>query len=216
MKNKNLYLVFLVLISFSICCSQNDDVYRSPNQKALYPPNIESGRCTGSTYGDWKTSKFVLPYPVGETYSVDLSHCSGSYHSKGQPDQYAIDFSMEIGTTITASREGKVVHIEESGNDFNHPNNLVVVQHGDNTYAQYMHLTRDGARVKIGEQVTKGQAIGLSGATGLAGYPHLHFVVTSGSWKYPYSSIPKNFSNTTTNENSLQMGHSYQALPYED
>ncbi|KAG1654379.1 23S rRNA pseudouridine(2604) synthase [Nymphon striatum] len=109
-----------------------------------------------------------------------------------------------------ASREGKVVHIEESGNDFNHPNNLVVVQHGDNTYAQYMHLTRDGARVKIGEQVTKGQAIGLSGATGLAGYPHLHFVVTSGSWKYPYSSIPKNFSNTTANENSLQMGPFYK------
>ncbi len=123
---------------------------------------------------------------------------------------------MPFGTTITAAHEGKVVHIEESGYDSRFPNNLVIVQHSDESYAQYVQLTRNGAKVIIVQNVTKGQEIGLSSSTGLAGYPHLHFVITkSGKWEYPYTSIPNTFRNTTANKFSLQMGQSYKALPCE-
>lgn len=176
--------------------------------------NYPQGGCPGTVYPDWQLSPYVLPYPVGKTYGVNLSHCSGSYHSAGQPDQFAIDFRMNIGTLITAAREGTVIYVQQNGQDYSFPNNLVVVQHNDGTYAQYMHLTYQGALTTVGSNVTKGDSIGFSGATGLAGYPHLHYVVTIDDWAYPYTSIPYTFSNTEANPVSLISGRSYTALPY--
>lgn len=170
--------------------------------------------CPDIEYPEWDDSPYVLPYQIGKTYKVDLSNCSGSFHSEGRPDEFAIDFNMEIGDTITASREGVVVAIEESGMDYEDPNNLVIVDHGDKTYAQYMHLTFRGAKVSVGDTLQKGDLIGLCGATGLAGYPHLHLVISIDDYKWPYKSIPVTFSNTDINERSLKSGLEYHAKPY--
>jgi murein DD-endopeptidase MepM/ murein hydrolase activator NlpD len=170
--------------------------------------------CDGASYPNWETSPYVLPYPVGIAHRIDLSNCSGSFHSAGEPDEFATDFAMTIGTVITASRDGTVVQVEESGIDGGFPNNLVVVDHGDGTFAQYMHLTEDGALVEIGDAVARGDTLGLSGATGLAGYPHLHFVVTQDDWPYPYASIPVTFSNTDANPHGLRSGGVYEAGTY--
>jgi murein DD-endopeptidase MepM/ murein hydrolase activator NlpD len=177
------------------------------------PRNASTG-CPGATYAEWSTSAYVLPYPVGSTFTVGLSNCSGSFHSAGQPDAFAVDFDMPIGSPITAARPGTVVHVVESGRDFDFPNNLVVVDHGDGTFAQYMHLTLGGADVAVGAPVDRGDALGRSGATGLAGYPHLHFVVTAGSWAYPYTSVPVNFRNTAPNPRGPAAGESYTAGAY--
>lgn len=107
-----------------------------------------------------------------------------------------------------------MVYVEESGMDGNFPNNLVVVEHVDNTFAQYMHLTHMGALVEVGDIVNRGDSIGLSGSTGLAGYPHLHMVVTGGRWRFPYISLPFNFSNTTPNPTNLKTGEFYRAEAY--
>jgi len=48
----------------------------------------------------------------------------------------------------------------------------------------------------------------------LAGSPHLHFVVTRGSFYWPYKSIPVTFSNTLSNERSLALGTKYKAFEY--
>jgi len=171
--------------------------------------------CPGINYPDWKTSPYVLPYPVGKAYNTELTNCTKSYHSEGQPDQFAYDFNMAIGTLITASRPGKIVFVEESGglNGF-FPNNLVVVDHGDNTFALYMHLMYNGSIVNIGDTVSQGSPIGLSGKTGLAGYPHLHFVVVEDSWDYPYISVPITFSNTLSNVRGLASYTRYEAFEY--
>ena len=121
-------------------------------------PSTEGG-CPGATYPDWQTSPYVLPIAVGQSVKIDLSNCSGSYHSLGEPDAYAIDFKMAIGTRVVAARGGTVVYVQESGNDGGFPNNLVAVNHGDGTYGQYMHLTRDGAEVTVGTRVEPGDLI---------------------------------------------------------
>lgn len=171
--------------------------------------------CPETVYPDYKTSPYVLPYPVGKAYQVGLSNCSGSFHSSGTPDEYAIDFNMSVGTIITASRAGVIGAVEGRGYDGGFPNNFVLVRHGDGTSAIYMHLTHDGNLVDVGTSVAKGDKIGLSGSTGLAGYPHLHFVVIDGEdYNWPYKSVPVTFYNTLTNINSLASNTMYRAFKY--
>ena len=167
--------------------------------------------CDGQRYPDRATSPYVLPFPAGAAYRMNLGNCSRSFHAAGTPDRYAYDFGMRIGETITASRPGRVVHVEESGLDGRHPNNLVVVDHGDGTFAQYMHLTHDGAAVEAGDEVVAGDTLGLSGNTGLAGYPHLHFIVTEGGWRWPYESVPVTFRDADPAHTVLQEGRAYRA-----
>lgn len=183
------------------------------SDKALAPLD-ERGGCPGAVYPEWRTSPYVLPIPVGETAYIDLSHCSGSFHSAGEPDEFGIDFDLAVGSLITASRAGTVVWVEESGYDGGFPNNVVVVDHGDGTYAQYMHLTRDGAIAEVGDELESGAPVGYSGVTGYAGYPHLHFIVTADGFDYPYRSIPTTFRNTGPNPRSLLSGLTYVAEPY--
>lgn len=53
--------------------------------------------------------------------------------------------------------------------------NAVVIDHGAGVQTLYGHMSQ--LEVKAGDQVKRGQEIGRSGATGLAGGDHLHFTV---------------------------------------
>lgn len=204
---------FILVVSLTFCSCENETQNSTTVSYTEIGEDTTPG-CPDSEYPDWRTSDYVLPYPVGTEYFIGLSHCTRSFHAEGEPDEFAIDFNMNVGTTVTAAREGTVVFVEESGNDGSFPNNLVVVRHDDGSFAQYMHLTSNGADVEVDDVVQKGDPIGRSGATGLAGYPHLHFVVTRGGWQYPYQSIPYNFKNTEENPKSLRSGKLYRALSY--
>jgi len=54
--------------------------------------------------------------------------------------------------------------------------NYVLVYHSDGTIAEYSHLLYNEARVAVGDTIQKGELIALSGSTGYARGPHLHFV----------------------------------------
>ena len=207
------YLLFIFI--FQIACTFLEESTSNPYDKPNNPDDapIANG-CTGAIYTDWKKSDYVLPYPVGKSYRVNLAACDGSYHSQGLPDQFAIDFDMPIGTLISASKAGIVVDIEESGKDGQHPNNLILIDHGDNSFAYYMHLTENGAIVSIGDTVKQGDQLGYSGNTGLAGYPHLHFVIVQDDYHWPYRSSPVNFKNTISNIRGLVKGYAYKAKSY--
>ena len=53
--------------------------------------------------------------------------------------------------------------------------NCVIVDHGLGVQSLYAHLS--SIDVKVGDTVEKGQALGRSGMTGLAGGDHLHFTM---------------------------------------
>lgn len=173
--------------------------------------------CEGVSYPNWETSPHALPYPVGKSYRIGLSHCGGSPHNVGDPDQFAINIEMDIGTLVTASRKGTIMFVEESGMDFQPTNNMVVLRDEDGFFLQYQHLTHNGAIVAVGDLVEKGDPIGFSGASNSAPYPFLHFVATRfGDWEFPYSrSYPITFSNTTANPKSLLQGEEYRANPFD-
>lgn len=131
---------------------------------------------------------YELPFePESEHHLVQGN--DGPYGHSGV-NEFAFDFSMPIGTNVTAMRGGVVVRVVEEHADAEprHPEpgneNYVIIDHGDGTFGRYYHLTRDGALVEEGDEVTRGQVIGRSGNSGASFLPHLHVDVTEGCFEW--------------------------------
>ncbi len=79
------------------------------------------------------------------------------------------DIYAPEGTAVAASNDGIVTLI---GNFF-FSGKSIVIDHGLGLFTMYFHLSE--VQVGKGEKVSKGQTIGLVGATGRATGPHLHW-----------------------------------------
>lgn len=165
------------------------------------------GLCDG--YVAWNTSDYVLPYPIGESYLVSQGNCSSISHINYQ--RYAYDIVMEVGTAISAVRAGIVLDLKEDEIDGNGcpEANYVRILHGDDTVANYYHLTTNGALVSVGDNILQGDAIALSGNTGCSTAAHLHFMVTK--TRYSYDTVPVTFQNTNSNPRGLKAGSKHLA-----
>ena len=75
------------------------------------------------------------------------------------------------GTPIKASAQGRVLAVD----DYFFNGNTVFIDHGNGLISMYCHLDR--IDVQAGDAVVQGQRIGLSGMTGRASGPHLHWSV---------------------------------------
>lgn len=82
-----------------------------------------------------------------------------------------LDVVVKRGTPVRASARGTV--LETADYFFN--GKTVFVDHGNGLLTLYCHLDR--IDVKPGDAVAKGRRIGLSGMTGRASGPHLHWSV---------------------------------------
>ena len=96
---------------------------------------------------------------------------SGFGRRDGKPHE-GIDLAVPEGTPVHAVCDGVVVY---SGAKLRGYGRLVIVQHAGNLSTVYAHNSR--LLVREGEPVTRGRVIALSGQTGRATAPHLHFEV---------------------------------------
>lgn len=85
-----------------------------------------------------------------------------SYHN-------GVDFRAPVGKPIYAVNAG-VVKLAKS---LFFSGNIIIVDHGTGIFSNYAHLSR--IDVEPGQQIDKGQPLGLSGATGRVNGPHLHW-----------------------------------------
>jgi murein DD-endopeptidase MepM/ murein hydrolase activator NlpD len=90
-----------------------------------------------------------------------------NYH----PGHNGLDFGVVVGTPVDATMDGKVVYAGWNDQGYG---NLVIVENGSyQTY--YAHLS--SIPVSVGDAVTAGATIGLSGNTGNSTGPHLHYEI---------------------------------------
>lgn len=88
----------------------------------------------------------------------------------------AIDLASNGGRgQIFASNDGVVTFA--SGNYWDWYGNFVEIQHSDGLRTGYAHLSQ--INVSVGQKVSRGQLIGIEGATGPVTGPHLHFMFSS-------------------------------------
>ena len=137
---------------------------------------------------------YQLPYESDEAYRM-VQGPDGAYTHQGK---HAWDFLMDQGTKVCASRDGLVVSVKEDSNQggpdisFMPHANLITIMHDDGSFADYVHLQQDGALVKPGDHVTRGQVIGYSGNTGWSTRAHLHFQVYKAN-KFGIQTLPAKF-----------------------
>ena len=80
------------------------------------------------------------------------------------------DIAATEGSEVKAAGNGKVLL---SGGNYFYGGNMVIIDHGLGLQTIYMHLQK--ATVKKGDEVKKGDIVGLVGKTGRATGPHLHW-----------------------------------------
>ncbi len=84
---------------------------------------------------------------------------------------YGADIVAEKGTDVYATGKGKVIQARYSGGF----GRCVKVDHGYGYISVYAHLSK--ITVKEGQEVSRGDLLGLVGNTGLSTGPHLHYEV---------------------------------------
>jgi murein DD-endopeptidase MepM/ murein hydrolase activator NlpD len=116
---------------------------------------------------EWK-GPFSTPVnaAISEVFGVERVF-NGSVQSTHQ----GLDFRVPSGTSVVAVNSGHVI----LARPLFFEGNCVVIDHGQGLLTLYLHLSKFS--VKEGDDVSKGQPIGLSGGTGRATGPHLHLAV---------------------------------------
>ncbi len=109
---------------------------------------------------------FIIP-TTGETTLGfgDQLYINGSYSGS----HFGIDYANSIGTEINSSNHG-IVKLSDFTPSYG---GTIVIDHGQNVFTMYLHLSE--LKVQEGQEVKKGELIGLMGDTGIATGSHLHF-----------------------------------------
>lgn len=129
---------------------------------------------------------------------VDLDSKQGSFHD-WDCSEYTYDGhtghdslirsfrEQEIGVPVFAVRDGVVVDTHDGEPDMNtvrdekNKANYVIIDQGGGYYGWYLHFKAGSVAVSVGQTVTAGTQIGLTGSSGFSDWPHLHFETRKGN-----------------------------------
>ena len=130
-----------------------------------------------SSYGfGWPVSN----HTIGTVYGVAGPYWSSGYHT-------GIDFPVSSGTPVYSVGNGQVF---DTGYNSAY-GNFVEIYHGNNVYSFYAHAS--SVQVSVGQNVSKGQQIMLSGKSGNVTGAHLHFEIRTPGYKYASCVNPRSY-----------------------
>jgi murein DD-endopeptidase MepM/ murein hydrolase activator NlpD len=108
-------------------------------------------------------------------WPVDAPQVTSLFGKRWGRAHEGIDLTAPIGTPVLAAGGGEVVY---SGNSVRGYGNMVVLKHDADLMTVYAH--NSVLFVKVGDRVQVGQRVALSGQSGHATGPHVHFEVRKG------------------------------------
>ncbi|MDF1519110.1 MAG: peptidoglycan DD-metalloendopeptidase family protein [Brevefilum sp.] len=127
--------------------------------------HLGPGACTTSY--DGITGSLVFMWPSTERYLSGFDYSPETNH-------FAVDIAGQQGNPIFAADHGVVVYA--GWNDYGY-GEMIVIDHGSGWQTLYAHLSQ--INVSCGQEVMKGDTIGLMGSTGKSTGPHLHLEMRS-------------------------------------
>ena len=139
----------------------NDETIREAAQNTSPMRRWQGG------FEQMRNSKVTSRFAEKRSYLWDERPISDAVH-------YGFDLASTKRAPVTAANAGRVVF----AGDLGIYGLCIILDHGLGVHSLYGHLSDLG--VSTGETVSKGQVVGRSGATGLAGGDHLHFAILVG------------------------------------
>lgn len=138
------------------------------------------------------------PVAAGGVVWTDKHYPYGSTRGGELRPHHGVEFNVPYNSAILAAAAG-TVRVAGSDSDevvgphTNFYGNLVVIEHdfqyaGQALFTLYGHLNE--VQVSVGQQVAAQEVLGLSGATGVADGPHMHFEVRLGDNSYESTRNP--------------------------
>ena len=164
---------------------------------AILGGSFNESEVSGFYYG---TNEWMWPVPDCRTIS--------SYFGKRESpvagastDHKGIDIACQEGTDVVATKDGTVIVAELSDAE----GYWIAIEHNKHYMSYYMH--NSVLLVKVGDKVSKGQVIALSGNTGVSSGPHCHFAILKNK-KYvnplDYVKVDEKITYSTTGTTGLR------------
>ena len=148
--------------------AETDIIKESVGTQAV-PKIVEKGTKIPPTY-IWPVSGGRISSGFGYRKKPNAKGAT-AYHQ-------GLDIAVPTGTAVMASCGGTVIKAGWNGGY----GNLVCIRHPDGRETRYAHLSK--ILVSVGQSVSQGQKIALSGNTGASTGPHLHFEIRIGGSPY--------------------------------
>jgi murein DD-endopeptidase MepM/ murein hydrolase activator NlpD len=125
---------------------------------------------------DYKHIPSIRPVLLGDGYVTDKYGLRIDPFIERAKHHNGIDISAEPGTEVYAPAAGRVEKAETTYTPWVGYGKNVVIDHGNGYKTLYGHLSQ--VMVRVGQQVDRGNVIGLVGETGRATGPHLHYEIS--------------------------------------
>ncbi|MCH8612228.1 M23 family metallopeptidase [Arsenicicoccus dermatophilus] len=122
------------------------------------------GRTSRTTSRVTGASTWVLP--------VDAYRLTSRFGARWGGTHHGLDFACPVGTPVRSLSDGVVTDVRDGARVYGR---YVDVTFEDGTLARYGHLSQ--LDVKVGQKVSAGEVLGLSGNEGRSTGPHLHLEI---------------------------------------
>lgn len=149
------------------------------------PRTADSGPGSQSSAANADPDKMIWPVKgkVIQQFGMAYSSTYSDYRFHN-----GLDIRVDSGSKIVAVRAGKVIAVEDTGNEAA----VILVDHGSGWQSRYAHLA--GSTIKPGTAVKSGQVLGSVEEPGLSEVldgPHLHFeLIKDGQAVNPLDYLP--------------------------
>jgi murein DD-endopeptidase MepM/ murein hydrolase activator NlpD len=147
------------------------DIYKRVNNELRKQNEVDLRRIAQDTSNStlWSGPFLRLPNAAGRAGFGDQRDYFYNGMKIDHQTHLGVDLASLANAPVPAANDGKVVFAGFLGIY----GNCVIIDHGLGLQSLYSHL--DSIEVAVGAEVKRGQFIGKTGTTGLAGGDHLHF-----------------------------------------
>ena len=174
-----LLILFTVLLSVSVYAADESSSVSEETQSSAGEEGDSEDSSPLVTEGDLEAftelmqGADVFSWPLPEAYGTDAISSGYGYREGTYSGMHnGVDIACPEGTPIYACANGTVIISELSDS----AGNWIVLDHGNGLYTEYMHMSE--RLMTVGDEVEKGETIGLVGSTGWSTGPHLHIGVS--------------------------------------
>ena len=137
---------------------------------------------------------FIFQRPIESPANtfVDVTYPYASTVNSAREPHHGVEFLNKFGTPVHAVGDGIVIFAGPDKEAIYSPwpnfyGNVIAIQHADELYTLYAHLSR--IEVEVNQQVAAGDQIGEVGQSGVATGSHLHLEVRRGNVEDYFSTL---------------------------